>query len=367
DSLALPWEKFYRSEYMGSGTQALSFAVAIAIQGKSKTPDPEVIIPAYGCPDLVAAVVAQNARPVLVDLVPNSPYMSDVGIRKAITSSTVALVAVGFLGMSERLNLLAEICAENNILLIEDSAQCFPPASSYKPFADCIVLSFGRGKPINLMGGGGLLLRRSMAEEAISNLRRYPVKALTIGKAWFVKRKIFNLLLARIPYYMLEKIPLLGIGDTRFHKLQHLFRLRIPKNLLLAGIHSFYSRPQIHLRYNTELKVLNKFGWRCLTNDLDGGSWQASNHRMLRYPVLAPSMDMRERAVDALYAAGIGASRFYGQSLDQVDGVSEWLTRGDYPVAKDFAARLFTLPTHEDVRSADVFLVAEILSGLRQG
>ncbi|MEP1581484.1 MAG: hypothetical protein ABJK18_02990, partial [Marinobacter sp.] len=68
DSLALPWEKFYRSEYMGSGTQALSFAVAIAIQGKSKTPDPEVIIPAYGCPDLVAAVVAQNARPVLVDL-----------------------------------------------------------------------------------------------------------------------------------------------------------------------------------------------------------------------------------------------------------------------------------------------------------
>ena len=55
----LPWAALYHTEFMGSGTEALSLAVAIAIRRHSQVSTPEVIIPAYGCPDLVSAIIAR--------------------------------------------------------------------------------------------------------------------------------------------------------------------------------------------------------------------------------------------------------------------------------------------------------------------
>jgi dTDP-4-amino-4,6-dideoxygalactose transaminase len=80
---------------------------------------PEVLIPAYGCPDLVAAVVAQGATPVVVDLADQqTPRMDTESVAAAITSNTVAVIAVDFLGIPERLDALSAICQANNLLLI---------------------------------------------------------------------------------------------------------------------------------------------------------------------------------------------------------------------------------------------------------
>ena len=154
-------------EFTRSGTEALSLAVRFAIADHSCVDSPEVLMPAYGCPDLVAAVIAQGATPVLVDLADHqTPFMSIHGVEAAITCNTVAIIAVGFLGLPERLEALADVARANTLLLIEDSAQCFPPKSIEAGcyLADLIVLSFGRGKPINLMGGGALLIRKDHHE-----------------------------------------------------------------------------------------------------------------------------------------------------------------------------------------------------------
>lgn len=364
EGFSSPWDTFYRTQFMGSGTEALSAAISMAVGRAPRVSKPEVIIPAYGCPDLVAAIVAQGAKPVLVDLEPDLPCMSASGVLQAVTSSTVAVVGVGFLGIPERLELLSEICHENNLILIEDSAQCFPPESSRKPLADFVVLSFGRGKPINLMGGGALLVRNETFTDCADTLGKYSVRQLKINFLWFTKRAVFNALMSRISYYFLERLPFLGIGATRFHQLESISRLEMPVSLFQAGLREFWSRPHVQSHYQSKLEPLEAADWIFLEKKAAGVPGNNGRQRLLRYPVLAPDIETRDRALTALNSAGIGASVFYGAALPDIDGLEIFLEQRDCPIAREFSSRLLTLPAHEDVEMSDIELVAEVLFDL---
>ncbi|MDX1552508.1 MAG: DegT/DnrJ/EryC1/StrS family aminotransferase [Marinobacter sp.] len=361
--MRLPWEDNYDTWYMGSGTEALSAAVLLAIRRSGLTNSaPEVILPAYGCPDLVAAVVAQGARPVLVDILPECPFMDTGKLTDAFSDATVAVIAVGFLGVPERLAVLASLCRERNIWLIEDSAQCFPPDCAREPIADCAVLSFGRGKPINLMGGGALLVRGDHRTSAAEVLFALPVKPLTINWKWFVRRYIFNFLLGRFGYGLLRRVPFLGLGATVYKPLASISRITLPDGLLEAGIHSAEQRPVVALNYVRQLQFLERRGWipfmgRDVAKGLQAGQVT------LRYGLLAPDRESRDAAIEALTGKGIGANAFYGRPLRDIEGVSSCVggSSREYPNAKSFADRLVTLPSHEDVTDRDLAIISATL------
>jgi len=363
DTLSLPWDDHYTTLFTASGAEALSMAVQAAITMKAVSGIPEVIIPAYGCPDLIAAVVAQNARPVLVDFAKDRPVMDVKGIRRALNSRTVAIIAVDFLGSYERLPQLANICSDNGVILIEDSAQCFPPSSSRHGLADFVVLSFGRGKPINLMGGGALLIRRSWPTVVEAFRSEYPALPRRSGFIWDLKRLVFNFLLSRYVYPVLENIPFLHIGQTRFRPLGKIRRLDLPASALAGGIKAFYRREPIHLLYSRQLAFIEQAGWTII------GSFD-SNDRLprLRFALLAPDESRRNEAIKKLNENGIGANAFYERVLPEiVDApVLNHLLAGAYPEAKDFASRLVTLPTHEGVTEKDVEAIVSIFKDLNR-
>ncbi|MFY3773144.1 DegT/DnrJ/EryC1/StrS family aminotransferase [Marinobacter salsuginis] len=358
DDFVPPWDEYYTALYTGSGTEALSLAVECALAAKPTVAKPEVIIPAYGCPDLIAAVVAQQATPVLVDFAPELPVMDEEAIASSLNENTVAVVAVDFLGGYERLQALSRLCLGAGIVLIEDSAQCFPPASASHDLADFVVLSFGRGKPINLMGGGALLTRRGNAF-AEKNLRsQYPTITLRTNLKWRTKRVIFNALLSRFVYPLLERIPFLHVGETRFHALKAILILDIPPALLSTAIDTYYQRPHVHRFYDRELAFLKRQGWQ-LPRVVDS----SGQFPRLRYALLAPDRDLRDQAVEELNDNGVGASKFYGCILPEIVDTQALEVGGDgnYPNASDFAARLITLPTHEGVKDADLNRIVTVL------
>ena len=359
ESLSLPWAAHYTTLFTGSGTEALSLAVQAAIADKAGVAVPEVVIPAYGCPDLVAAIVAQNARPVLVDFVKDNPVMDEQCIVGALTSQTVAIVGVEFLGSHERLLMLSRLCSDKGLTLIEDSAQCFPPASSDHQLADYVVLSFGRGKPINLMGGGALLIRKSN-ESVVQAIRaKYPCSAVQLDAIWHIKRRIFNLLLSRYVYPILERIPFLHIGQTRFHPLDSITLLDLPGSLLTAGMKMYNERKPLHWRYDRELGFLEQAGWKQIKTDKTEGFAPR-----LRYALLAPTCQIRDEALKALNVKGIGANAFYEHTLpafvEENASINGEGLRNRYPAAEDFAARLITLPTHDDVVEKDISTIVSV-------
>ena len=78
--------------YYQSGTAALAASIMAAIRRGGVT-NPEVLLPAYGCPDLVSAAVHAGARPVLVDLEADRPWMDLEQVATGITQQTVAVIA----------------------------------------------------------------------------------------------------------------------------------------------------------------------------------------------------------------------------------------------------------------------------------
>tara|TARA_R110002074_G_scaffold383969_1_gene564405 strand:- start:386 stop:1546 length:1161 start_codon:yes stop_codon:yes gene_type:complete len=368
---AAPWAEHYEPVFVNSGTAALSLAVKLAVSSKQIRRSPEVILPAYGCPDLVAAVVAQGARPVLVDLAEGRPWMNLEAVENAVTENTVGVIAVGFLGIPERLFALRRVADKNDVTLIEDSAQVFPPSSSGNGLADYVVLSFGRGKPINLMGGGALLIRKDHAEEIALNsasvLGALPELEVSAGTAWRVRRWLFNLLLTRPLYGLMEHIPFLGIGQTAFHSLGSIDRQTPVEGLLEAGIEGFNNRKDNGAAWSEALLGLIGKGWVQLAPEcFDEAALEGlvpPSPILLRYPLLAPSRQIRDKALLELNRGGIGASAFYGQALPAIDGVSELVSvaASAFPCACDFAERLITLPAHEDVCTGDINSVAGTL------
>lgn len=351
--LVMPWESAYATRFLDSGTSALSIAIGIARKARPAINKPEVILPGYGCPDLIAAAMAQGVVPVLVDLAEDSPWMNPREVADKITDNTVAIVAVNFLGLAAPLEQLSELTRRSGLLLIEDSAQRMPPSSAENGCADLVVLSFGRGKPVNLMGGGALLVRHHLEEEARMFCSPLPLVNERRTISWAFKRHLFNILVSRLFFGLLEKIPALRLGETRLHALERTYLVDPIPGLLASALVRFHEAPDYRLELDRQLAVLDRQGWVRLPATL----WQAEKKptKLLRYCLLAPDMETRDRSVRLLNQAGIGANAFYGAILPHIPGVNDVVpeTNG-LRYAKDFASRLITLPVHEDVTPRDV-------------
>ena len=179
----------------GSGTQALAMALTDARMHLSAEA-PEVILPAYGCPDLVTASVYAGLRPRLVDTAPSGQWGYDLGALKKVLAgegrsgqrgadNCAAIVAVNLLGTGDQAVELAQIATETGIALIQDSAQHLPRHLPAQWLGDYVVLSFGRGKPLNLLGGGALLHHPDRADDIASQEAR-PMKRPCV-KCWTIR------------------------------------------------------------------------------------------------------------------------------------------------------------------------------------
>ncbi|AZZ92979.1 DegT/DnrJ/EryC1/StrS aminotransferase family protein [Hahella sp. KA22] len=359
----IPWKANYLHVYTNSGTAALSLAVAAAIQAKASSVVgvPEVILPAYACPDLVAALIAQGASPVLVDLEEGSFFLNLEKLQEAVTSNTVAIIAVNFLGMYERLSKLREIADAQGVMLIEDSAQAPIPLSAKVAYADFAILSYGRGKPVNLMGGGALLFRPAHAG-LISSITKTLVRSqLVVSWLWKLKALIVNTLIMRYPYGLLERIPFLNIGATTYHPLQYIEVREGMDQLVSVGLKHFYAIRKAQVSaYARGLAELQNAGWRLL---MDGEVDDASQKGLLRFPILAPSRAMRDHLELELNRLGYGANAFYRVPLSQIEGVKARVKNGDggFPAAGEFADKLLTLPCHEGIANSEINEVIDVV------
>lgn len=344
----------YRLVYLSSGTAALASAMRMACE-RSGARSPEVILPAYGCPDLVAAAVHAGARPVLADLRQDSPEYDPEAVAALVNPDTVAIVAVTFLGVRPAGARLRTIIGNRNVVLIEDSAQWFPREPAQRFFGDYVVLSFGRGKPVNVLGGGALLVAEHMASPPAPATR---VAGAALKDAAQVA--LYNSLIHPRVYGIAEKLPFLGIGLTRYHPLDEIAGMRVERKRRLP----------VNVRRYVERRLDVQDQWRAALRrlgcpdviDLPLAHGVPSDSALLRYPVLLSSKSRRDETYARLRQAGLGASIMYGQALPDIEGVGPLVgLQTDFPRARDFAGRLLTLPTHDDVDDEIVRRTAALL------
>ena len=347
----------YMPFFYNSGTASLAAAIAASIRNKT-VEKPEVILPAYGCPDIVSAAVFSGAKPVLIDLENDRPWMNLKQLSASINSNTVVVVAVDLLGIPERIAAIRNIVDQADVLLIEDSAQAFPLRGD-KQFwgGDFVVLSFGRGKPVTLLGGGAVLVR----DPAMGRLLTEGSSQYGAGRLFRFMALLYNLMRSPYLYWIPQGLPFLRLGETRYRPLPAIESMDPARlRLLDRNISEFqHDKNFAQAALADIVKETDTCGEALI--DLPAVCRVQPHRRLLRYPLLIQA-ECRDRVYHRLRNAGLGPSRLYPSSLPRIHGLEHLLQgQGDFPAADAFARRMLTLPTHEGVRKADIGKIRAIL------
>ncbi len=348
----------FHIQLYSSGTASLAATIMAAIKLKPGISNPEVVVPAYGCPDLISAIIYAKAIPVLVELEPDSPQIDIKHFENLINDKTVAVIAVRFFGIPERIEALYQIAKKHNATLIEDSAQGFPVhnMASYWQ-GDFVVLSFGRGKPLNLLGGGAVLTRNKTLinllpdalpeKNSLKNYIKYKLKLF-----------LYNLSIHPIAYGLITKAPGLNIGVTVYKPLNNLGRMSVcATQLLSSNLNIYRNRINPQKEY---FEFFKKYNPELVYNLPEKLSYDMSQP-LLRYPVIIRNESIRDQLYKRLKP--YGASAMYKKPLYKIENIDRLLNQQDnnHPNASKFARQLLTLPTHEGVSRKNLQSIKAIL------
>jgi len=343
----------YQLVWLNSGTAALAFSL---VQLKMRYPavsQPEVIIPGYCCPDLVAAALFAGFIPRVVDICVDDPSYDLAQLECALTQRTLAVIAINFLGITERLTEIRQLLAPwPKVGLIEDNAQWFPDAYEVAGLqGDYVTFSFGRGKAVSLLGGGLVAVKEGLA------LFDLKLSTEAGSPSWRLKVRLLALLSQPWAYSWMEQLPFLKLGATRYHALDNICLMSAAKLLRVRANVTHYRSLSRFAEQGLKARIASTH------NGLHALLTSPRGRRLLRFPLLSHRSADRARLTENSALRGLGVSRLYNGALSELEGISELaLQMGPLPNAVSFARRLLTLPTHQQVKACHLAAITTLVA-----
>ena len=123
-------------------------------------PGDEVIMPSFTFVSTANAFALRGARPVFVDIRPDTLNIDEAQVEAAITNRTKAIVLVHYAGVACEMDRLMAIADRRGIVVIEDAAHALLSRYKERPlgsFGQLATLSFHETKNV-ISGEGGALL-----------------------------------------------------------------------------------------------------------------------------------------------------------------------------------------------------------------
>jgi UDP-2-acetamido-2-deoxy-ribo-hexuluronate aminotransferase len=204
-------EKFTGAKHAitcSSGTDALLLAMmALDIQ-----PGDEIITTPFTFIATAETIALMKAKPIFVDIEPDTFNINANLIEAAITDKTKAIMPVSLYGQPADMHVIQAIADKHNLKVIIDGAQSFGSTYNGKTdsnLGDISTTSFFPSKPLGCYGdGGAVFTNNDKYAEKIKMMRihgqnkRYYHKY--IGMAGRLDTIQAAVLLAKLPYYKKE-------------------------------------------------------------------------------------------------------------------------------------------------------------------
>jgi perosamine synthetase len=153
-----------------SGTSALFLALAASGIG----PGDEVIVPDITFIATANAVSMTGAKPVLVDIDPDTLNLSPAEFKKSITSKTKAVIPVHISGRPADMTPILEIAENHDLVVIEDAAEALLSKLNGKclgTYGKAGIMSFSPNKTITTGQGGVILTDDDALEVRLRELK----------------------------------------------------------------------------------------------------------------------------------------------------------------------------------------------------
>ena len=306
---------------LNSGTDALALGMTALGIGEGD----EVIIPPNSFIASAAAVATIGATPVFAD-VRDDLNIDPEKAEAAITPQTKAIMAVHLTGRIADMAPLLEMAEQHSLLMIEDASQSF--GSRYRErlagsFGDVGCFSAHPLKNFNAAGDAGFLTTDDgELAEKVAKMRNHGLVGKGLSEAFgHVSR--MDTLQAAILRYKLEVLP--GVIERRRGNADLYRKLLDPAHVFMA--------PERDVEFNT-------------------------------YHTFVIHVDRRDELKAHLAERQIGSAIHYPLPI-HLQPAANYLGHkaGDFPVAERQAARILSLPVHQNLSESDVGRVADAVNG----
>lgn len=177
--------EFDRAALFHNGRSALCAGLKIALPKNSK-----VLVNGFTCHAVLEAVKTAGCVPVFADIETDTLHF-DVKILRQIYAKHPDLKAIiiqNSLGIPVDIAKISQFTKLHNLLIIEDLAHCAGVHYSDKcetgTIGDIVALSFGKGKSIDTISGGALIIRNTQIKMVKQPMRR-PILSDSLRDRWY--------------------------------------------------------------------------------------------------------------------------------------------------------------------------------------
>lgn len=303
-------------------------------------PGDEVILPSFTFVSTANAFVLRGARPVFVDIRPDTLNLNETLLEKLITGRTKAVAAVHYAGVACEMDAIVDIAAKHSLTVIEDNAHGLFGKYRGRPlgsFGCMATQSFHETKNFICGEGGALLI----------NDPKYIERAEIIREKGTNRSRFFR--------GQVDKYTWVDVGSSY-----------LPSEILSAFLYAqFEARERI--------QSIRQRIWHRYFEGL--GDW--ARNRGVRLPIvpsgceqpyhmfylILPSLHSRQILIEHLRARGIISVFHYLPLHLSPMGHRFGGKPGDCPVTEDLSDRLLRLPFYNDLSEEDQ---ARVVSAIKE-
>lgn len=334
---------------MSSGRAAMTMILRAM---KSISLDPgrdEVVIPAYTCYSVPAAIERAGLRPHLCDIDPATLAMCPHALSRLDFSRVLAIISSNLYGIPNPLPAYESIARSHGVMMLDDAAQALGAQIGRRPvgaFGDAGLYSFDKGKIICTIQGGAIVAGDTALAAAIDvqyeRLAACPAAESALNAAKLV---IYSACLHPALYALIRRLPFLGLGRTDYHTRSPETRLGSLQTGMATQLIARQEALNSVRRTNAARLVEALHDVAGLILPVIGDD---ARPVYARFPVRVRDAGQRSRLVGALESAGIGATVSYPSALPDVPEVRALSRppRANFPGARELARQIVTLPTH---------------------
>ena len=145
-------------------TQSCTAALEMAALLLDLLPGDEVIMPSFTFVSTANAFVLRGARPVFVDVRPDTLNLDERQLESAITPRSKAIIVVHYAGVACDMDAIMEIARRHGVVVVEDAAHALMSRYKGKPlgsFGQLATFSFHETKNVISGEGGALVINDS--------------------------------------------------------------------------------------------------------------------------------------------------------------------------------------------------------------
>jgi perosamine synthetase len=339
-------EEFERAleKYLGASSVVAvnngTAALHLALLGLEVGAEDEVIVTPQTFVACANAILYTGARPVFVDVDPETWNLNPDLVRKAITKNTKALLPVHFAGLPADMDELLEIAREYDLGIVDDAAHAI--GSEYRgqrigSFPTITTFSFFSNKNLSVGEGGAIATKDDELAKRLRITRSHGLTKSTWSRHHIRDQKSFDQLydMYNLGYnYRITEISA-ALGCVQLGKLDE-------HNARRSEVYSLYR--DLLEGFNLEFQEIPKH----------------VRHSHHVFPVLFP-LGTRGRIRARLESEGIGTSIHY-TPIHKLEFYKKMGYSGkDLPVANEVGDRVITLPMHQKLPDEDIrFVVTKV-------